>query len=357
LVACLLAAACASAPVVCADETEVQRLERLQAMSDAEKAAILGKKSRYDELGPAGQQRLRTLQDAISRDPDAKQLEETITRYNKWLANLSSPQRGAILAIADPTERIKKIKELMQKQEEDRFRLFVQEEVTRADLDTIHAWLGEFVQKNEAQITPRLRHEWQRHLESLTDEAVRRRTLVTYWQFSRRDPEMTSPSKEDFDQLLGKLSEDFRKRINAVAKAEDRDRRLSELVFGAIVSRAAQPSRDELQKFYASMPADDTRRERLEGLERDDLYRVLQQMYNEERWGRRGRGGGGFRGGRGGPGGPDGPSFGGGPPPGIGGPPPQRGDRPEPPDGGKGGQFKGPPPEKRGEKGPPPPMP
>lgn len=312
-----------------ADESEAERVARIQKMSKEEKGVLLGKKARFDALDDADKRRLSDLHAAITHDQAARQLEDTVRHYNKWLANLGSPQRGAILAIEDPAERIKKIKELMQKQEEDRFRLFVQEEVSRADLDTIHAWLGQFVQKNEAQIVPRLRHDWQRHLESLTDDAVRRRTLTTYWQFSRREPEMPSPSKEDFEQLLDKLSEDVRKRINAVAKAEDRDRRLSDLIFGAIVSRAAQPSRDELQKFYASMPADDARRERLEGLERDDLYRVLQQMYNEERWGRRGRGGGGgFRGGgRGGPGGPDGPGFGGGPPPGKAGPP--RGERPE----------------------------
>jgi len=328
-----------------ADETEAERQARIQKMSNEEKSALLGKKARFDDLDPAEKQRLYDLHAAITHDPAARQLEETVRHYNKWLADLSPTHRSVIVQIADPKDRIARIKDLMRKQEEDRFRLYVQEEVPRADQDAIYSWIEEFVLKNEPKIMERLRGDWRARIESSPDEAARRRSLVTHWQFARRDPEMPVPSKADFEQLHGKLSEDVRKRIDA--KVEDRERRLADLMWGTLASRAAQPSRDELHRFYMSMAKDDPRRERLLELEqRDEIFKELQRMYNDERWGRRGRGGGGFRGGPGGFGGPDGGGgFGGG----KGGPPP----------GGRGGEPKGPPPDRsgRGNEPPPPPMP
>jgi hypothetical protein len=280
------------------DETDEQRAARIRQMSGEDKAALLGKKERFESLTALERSRLEHLYGAVSRDPAAQKLEETIRRYNKWLADLSSGQRAAIVGIADPKERVTKIKELMRKQEEDRFRQFVQAEVKREDQDAIYNWLEQFVLKHEKVIIDQLPSDWQRRIEDSPDETARRRNLITGWQFHvRRDSRIPAPSKEDYDHLLAALSDDARKRIDAVAKVDERDRRLNDLVGGAISSRFyPRPTREELHKFYVGLKTDDPRRERLEGLERDQLYGELQRMYQRERWG------GGFygRGGRGG---------------------------------------------------------
>jgi hypothetical protein len=276
------------------------------------------------------------LHAAISQDPNGKQLEETIRRYNQWLADLSSSQREAILSIKDPQKRIDRIRELMIQQEKERFNQFVEEDVSKPDRDTIYTWVEEFVIQHEKEILDRLPHEARKRLTDTPDETARRKALIANWHFARRrDSDMLAPKKADFDKLFEKLSHEARMRVTAVAKAEQRDQRLNEFMRAAIISRIyPPPGREELQRFYAGMKSDDPRRERLEGLERDELYRELRRMFGQERFGGRGIGpGGGQRGGpgRGGPGGgrSDGP------------PPPEfRGERPPLPKGeGKGPEI------------------
>jgi len=338
-----------------ADETEAERQARIEKMSNEEKGVLLGKQARFDALEPEEKQRLYDLHAAITHDPAARQLEDTVRHYNKWLANLSAGQRGAIVAIVDPKTRIEKIKELMEHQQKERFTQFVQEEFHKEDRDAVYEWMESFVGQHQAEILQHLPSETRRQLEEITDETARRRACLREWQRRRRDPEMPAPAKSDFDQLFEKLSAEARGRITASAKADQRDQRLAELVRAASFSRATPPSREELVKFYMAMDKADPRRERLEGLDENEVYRELQRMHWQERFGPRGGpGGDGGRGRRGG-GGPDGGGFGG---PGGKGPPPQRGERPEPPPGGRG-EPKGPPPDKagRGDAPPSPPMP
>src|SRR5262245_32852611 len=93
-------------------------------LSDEQKIELQRKKERFDDLSKEKQDKLRALHVSITTDPNAKELEETVKRYNQWLATLSSPQRTKLLDISNPQERIKSIKELMQMQEEQRFREF-----------------------------------------------------------------------------------------------------------------------------------------------------------------------------------------------------------------------------------------
>ena len=343
----LVALACVGALVLggkiaSGDESDEQKAARITQMSDEQKAELLGKKERFESLTEAEKSRLVGLHKAVSSEPNALKLEETIRRYNRWLSNLSSGQRAAILKIADPQQRIVKIKELMEQQEKDRFTLFVEEEVTKPDRDAIYAWVEDFVAKNAQKIMHKLPEQSRERLDRIPDEVERRRQLLGTWSWHlrRRDPDMPMPKKSDFDELFAKLSPEARTRVNALTKADTRDQRLTDLMRAAIVSRNyTPPTRDELVRFYAGMPSDDPRRERLEGLERDNLYEELKRMYNAERFG--------FRYGRGGRGQGPGPG-----PRGDGGE--FRGERPD----GKGGmkvkiiEGKRPPP---GEFPPPPP--
>ena len=306
-----------------ADETEAERAARINQMSTEDKALLAGKKKRFDELKPPELAHLQGLYEAISSDAEAQKHEETIRRYNKWLADLSSGQRGKILDIKDPKERIDKIKELMRKQEEERFQQFVELDVTNADRDTVYAWLEAFIVQHEDQIMTRLREEARRRIQEAPDEAARRKALIDRWQSARwYVPDMPFPTKDDFNQLFAKLSDEAKTRITAGANTDEQEQRLTDLMRAAIVSRVfSQPSREDLQKFYANMKPDDPRRERLEGLDREKLYQQLRAMYYRERFpaGFRGRGGPGSRGG--------GPPFA---PPGEGGGqrPPPKGERP-----------------------------
>src|SRR5689334_23280450 len=105
-----------------ADDSYSQNAARLEKMTADQKEELRRKKLRFDGLNSDEQQRLRELHTEITSDANAKELLDTARSYNRWLATLDSAERSTLLDIKDPQERITRIKELMQQQEERRFR-------------------------------------------------------------------------------------------------------------------------------------------------------------------------------------------------------------------------------------------
>jgi len=287
-----------------ADETDRQRVERLEKLSPEQKEELLRKKQRFEQLSPEEQQRLRELHAAITADPEAAVLEETIKRYNQWLATLPSPKRAALLVIQDPKERIARIKEEMRQQEEQRFREFLPA-LPERDQEVIRQWIVDFVVRNADAIRERLRDDTLRYIDEAPDEATRRERLVRSWEMRRREPGMPYPAGEDLLRLVDLFSPETREKINALPAGQasasleerqaQRQARVLELVRAALVSRTfPQPTREELLQFYANMKPDDPRRTRLEGREGDDLLSELRRQWNFERWRERGGPGAGW---------------------------------------------------------------
>ena len=343
-----------------ADERLETNAARLKEMTAEQKEELSRKRLRFDELDAAEKQRRRDLHAAISADAMADELLDAATRYNRWLANLDSAERSALLDIKEPTQRIARIKELMQQQEERRFRQYFAN-LPREDRETIYRWLGEFVAARASEIRDRLPQPMRERLGEISDDEARRRELFMTWQRWRRQFNLPYPAQADFVELLSRFTPETQKAIessvaNDLAREPEPQRtgerkrelereRMEDLVRTALYSRFfPQISEDELLKFYAGMKSDDPRRKQLEGKEGSELRRELQRMYNYEHF--QGRGGppgppGGFFKAKIGP---DGATFEGrgfGPPPG--GPPPGR----EPRDGERGSsEAKNPPPGK-----------
>jgi hypothetical protein len=327
----------------CAADDSAENAARLEKLSPEEKEALLKKKRRFDDLSEPEKSQLRELHRGIMSDADAEALSETVVRYNRWLRSLDPPQRADLLDIRDPAERIAKIKELMQQQEERRFREFIRDEaahLSSEDKETFFRWFGDFVMRHQESIVRHLPRELRDRLSSLPDEIARRRELMRGWsiQYSRHENDTPVPSQNDIDQLLAKLSAEARKPF---ASADTRAARVIEFMRAAAFSRLVpQVTRDELLKFYAGMKSDDPRRERLEGREGDELLNELRRMWVMDRWRERG---GSMNSSRGGFPGPP-PGRGGGPrlddqsppprdgrPPPDGPPPRPNGPRPSPP--------------------------
>ena len=326
------------------EETVAERKDRLAKMTDDQKIELQRKKERFDELSKETQEKLRNLHTVISSDPNAKELEETVRRYNQWLASLESPQRAALLSIQNPTERILRIKELMQQQEDRRFREFSYD-LPEEDRKTIQRWLQDFVSRHADEIRRRLPDEAKKRIDDSPEEQ-RPVELLNAWQRFRRQLDLPYPAQEDTKELVPLLSTKAQNRImvalpagDAQAAADTQHQRVVELIRAVNFSRfMPHVSNEELLKFYHAMKPDDPRRERLEGLEKDKLYDELRRMWNFERYAKRG-----------------GPGFQRGGPPGQGGPPWQTdgrggGFRPD----GKGFGGKGPPGDKEFPPPPPP---
>jgi hypothetical protein len=292
---------------------------RLKQMTPEQKDDLRRKKIRFDELSAEEKQQIRDLHASITNDPNAKELSETLRLYNRWLANLDPADRSTLLDIKDPQQRIARIKELMQQQEERRFRQYFAN-LPEEDRKTIFKWLGEFVASHTEAIRDRLPPPDKQRLADAPNEEARRRELFGIWQRRRRELGLPFPGPDDYDRLFKDFSAETQKTIESSAanalSAESEDKRtperqvaiqhekVAELVRTALYSRFfPQISQEELLKYYAAMKTDDPRRKQLEGKEGEELRRELQRMYNWEHGG-----------GRGGPPGPGSRGFG--PPPG-----------------------------------------
>jgi hypothetical protein len=321
---------------------------RLEQMSPEQKDDLRRKKIRFDELSDDEKKRLRDLHEEIARDPNAKELQSTVTAYNRWLATLDSTERSQLLDITDPEARIERIKELMHQQETRRFQLY-SINLPEQDRETIFKWLEDFVVAHEEPIVQRLPGYAKQRIAEATDAEAKRRELFRSWQRHRRDRDsnLPWPSSDDHAQLVKQLSAETQKMLESSAASELakepedqrtperqqalQERKVEELVRTAYYSRMfPQISQAELLKFYAALKSDDPRRKQLDGKEGEELRRELQRLYNGEHLFGRGGGPAGGPSGRGGfgpAGGPPGSGRGFGPPRGEG---PPRGDRPPP---------------------------
>src|SRR5262245_47494401 len=102
------------APAASGQDSYSKNAARLKEMTADQKEELSKKKIRFNDLSSEQQQKLRDLHHSIITDPDANELSDTATRFNRWLANLDSTERSALLDIKEPDKRIARIKESMQ---------------------------------------------------------------------------------------------------------------------------------------------------------------------------------------------------------------------------------------------------
>jgi hypothetical protein len=282
-----------------------------QALSSDDKAELLRKKQRFDELTEPERQRLRDLHQQLSSSPDAAELKKLMGRYCDWLRNLSSAERAEVLSLP-PDKRIERIKQIVRRQENTRFQEYAENFLPQEDRDAVRKWLEAFVLNNEDEIIKHLHGDQRRRVKESDDRQVRSRILMVglFWRTPGSD--MPYPKKEEVEKLVASLSEETRKQLEKVQPSDDRTKGGYQIVRAALASVAnPPPSQEELDKFRASLTAD--QKQRLEEMDADETRRELTRMYRFAKF-RQGQGGGipggGFRGD-----GPRGPRPGGPPPP------------------------------------------
>jgi hypothetical protein len=263
-------------------DTTAERAARLEKLTANEREELLRKKQRFDKLDPEEQDRLRKLHESLSAQPDAELLQGVLVRYSNWLKGLNPAQRSEILDMP-AEERLARIKQIVQVQEQQRFRDFVDYNLPSEDQQHIYRWLDKFVAGNEKEILDNIRDDRDRRwIRDIEDDQARRRMLMTRLGARRFNPRMPYPSDAEFDAMAAALSETTRKELAKAKDAGERLERTKHLVGAAIFSiNFPHPSEDELRKFYAALPAD--KRAPLENLEPAELLPELRRLYRMDR--------------------------------------------------------------------------
>jgi hypothetical protein len=296
---CVLIVALLLARSVPAADSYREQRAKLETMSAEEKEQLQRKKERFEALSQSEQERLRELHSAVAATAESDQLLAVMSRYNDWLKTLTSAVRAELLSLP-AEERIKRIKELKQDQEQQRFREFANN-LPEQDMNIIYSWIEDFVGRNESELIKRIPPEFRRRLEQQRDSAERRKALVTSLMWRRGDDDSPKPSESDVAELLPKLSEETRKQIDRTTSTEEKLLAVRTLVGAAVLSKVFPPISDEQrQQVFAKLNS--VERDRLEQMAPDMMRRELTRMYHAEQFRSR-------EGWRGGPPGPGGPRF------------------------------------------------
>ena len=261
-----------------AEESEAAREARIAAMSAEQKARLLQKKERFDALSDQEQQRLRALHAEISRQPNAAALEASLKGYSQWLQTLSAAQQAEVMGLP-LDKRLDKIRAIRQEQIQDHFAELAWQ-LDKADLDTIHAWMVEFVSRHDDEILERMDPNWAVRAISTKNPKEREAILVgAVFGFPRnRGSRLPLPTADDFRALEPQLSESFRAELATHTNENRRDLVMACARY-AHFSRFAPPppTDDQLREFYSNLDAE--KRERLDKLDRQQMKRELTREY------------------------------------------------------------------------------
>ena len=137
------------------DESLEARRLRLESLTAAEKEELLRKKDRFDRLSAEEQAQLRRLHDSMIREENADQLRRVMVHYCEWLATLTASQRAELRSL-DAKQRIQRIKSLLKEQDKERFQRLVEKQLPPEDLETISAWLNQFLAQHKKDIAAAL---------------------------------------------------------------------------------------------------------------------------------------------------------------------------------------------------------
>ncbi|NLX54452.1 MAG: hypothetical protein GXY58_05005 [Planctomycetaceae bacterium] len=261
------------------------RAPDLTRMSDAEKAAVLQKKRRFDELRPVDRQRLRQLHQELSRDPRQAQLQQVLTQYYDWLRTLNPAERAELLSLpAD--QRLVKIQELRSQQQAKRRRMMAAGfMMSPADLTVIYNWFDQFLADHHTELRAALPDDPTfADLKHQYDHERDHHRLRFDYTF-RRDPDRPRPTPEEVARLQTLVSPEAQQ-VLANASPDERQRIVLFWIGAAVLSRMqTNPSLEELDQFVQDRNfVSDAERQWLESLPRDRMYRELRVWYKQRRF-------------------------------------------------------------------------
>ena len=271
------------ATAVLADNYSKQAAQ-VASLSSEQKAELLRKKDRFDKLTDAEKQRLRDLHAELTSSADAATLETVMRNYCNWLRYLPPRERDEVLSL--PIEdRIKRIKEIVKRQEAQRLRDYVTYYLPQADHEALYTFLDDFVKDHEKEILDRLDDNEKRWIRRTDDDAARRKALIPKLMRRFRDSKMPFPSIDEMLVMAGRLSPETQKEIDSQAGAK-RDDRVRDLVWAAIGSIAMPPpSEEDLRKFFAGLPSED--KGRLEEMDSEKMQQALRYIWRVKQMGGR----------------------------------------------------------------------
>ncbi len=208
------AGAVASGTAVASDDAAARRLQIAQ-MSPGDQQELLRKQERFLALPASEQNRLRALQASIDADPHAKELLHVMARYHEWLKTLS-PSERAQLGELPPDKRVKRIKEIQQKQHATRLQQHRAQLLSSQDMHAIVKWSEDVVWAHRDSLLADLPEPRRKAFEAIDPKKQHHALLLTVLDRSRRGGgphALTAIHTKDIETLQAQLGEPARQEL------------------------------------------------------------------------------------------------------------------------------------------------
>ncbi len=295
---------CGAAEAAESGDSPAARRQRVERMSPEEKHALLRQQERFAALDAGEQERLRRLHRQIEQDPRRDELLRVMKQYHQWLATLTFSQRAELAAL-EPDRRIERMRELLNKQKQQRRgwagpraglwggpAIRLPEPFTPEDAGQIRRWIGDLARRHRdeflAELPAETRARLKKDLERVSD-ARQREEILFWWTWLRWQLDGAKTTRIT-DRDLAELSQRLSPGANAhLANLPGDQRRkqvadwIRQMVFRHFAGRRFAPlpsvvREEELSRFWEK-DLDSRQRERLQNLPPEEMRRAVWLSY------------------------------------------------------------------------------
>src|SRR5690606_3079480 len=246
-------------------------------MSAAEKAELQRKQRRFEALTPDEQQRLRELHEQLATAPDGERLRTIALNYYAWQKSLQAIERAELQNPSlPPSERVARVKKLLQKQVETRFKDYAEANLDSEDREQIDRWLRDVVERYPDEfrkiMIPRF------HAQYDTADLDQRVSMIRRALFFGANLQHVGLPDEELAKLTDNLSERATTALSKTRNDAERANLVRRWVWAAARARLLEQFHnvpaDELMRFYREQLTDQEKR-RLEILSPHGFRREL----------------------------------------------------------------------------------
>ncbi len=270
---CVVALAALANPLaVHPDGTAAARRKQLAEMSAEQVNELHRKEQRFHALPVEEQDRLRKLHAQIASDPRSAQLLETLRHYNEWLKTLDPVQQAELQGLS-PGDRIARINELRQRDEQRHFPIANNARLSAPDMRAVLEWLDSFITTHQEEIIATLPKGRAQSQFRVADPQQRRIMLRLAYIRGIEGNEVPTPGSDDIAELRKRVSNEARKLL----ELPDAGQKILNW-FAENGTGKRMPGDEELRVFYRDVLTEE-QRQQVDNLPVDERKFKLRQMY------------------------------------------------------------------------------
>lgn len=271
---CVVAVCVLAAPLsVQSDGSATDIRKKIHSASAAQTNDLYRREQRFYALSREEQDRLRKLHAQIEKHPQSARLLETLRRYNEWLKTLDPVQQAELQGLA-PGDRIEKIKELRQRDDQRLYPIFNNKRLSESDMRAIVGWLERFIVSHQDEILAALPTPAKTQIRN-ADPRQRRFMLRSAYMRGIERRDVPIPGPDEIAELKEMVSDEAREILD---RPESKQKILKWFAETGSLKRVPRVDDDQLRKFYQDDLTEE-QRQQVDNMSVDERKFKLRQMY------------------------------------------------------------------------------